>query len=307
MLKFKENTKLFGSPVKSLLIILSGFAVNAAWYLFALWYNDLHRTKYFRTGIKAYWQIQQEEVSRIFEKFTGNWKFFLFNDSMFFLLAFILILVFISYRRKLLLTVNLLLMAGCFGFLVLWFGLLFDHDYYFLPLMILPVMLLVSLAEIGSKSYTRIFKSLIIKIAFVILLIINVVYAHRKVESRYATTEDKHIKSEMFDIRPFVDSIGIEKTDKVIATHDGSPNQMLYLLNRRGWTDFNNAWNDSLVVVDHITKGAKYLVVYKEIPKWYDILDGFIDKEIGRKDSVFFYRLKSFDQLVTESEKRPPI
>ncbi len=132
------------------------------------------------------------------------------------------------------------------------------------------------------------------------------VYAHRKVEGRYSSTEDKHIKSEMFNIRSYVDSIGIEKNEKVICTRDGSPNQMLYLLNRRGWTDFNNAGNDSLVVVDHITKGAKYLVVYKEIPIWYDILHGFIDTEIGRQDSVFFYRLKSYDQLVSENQKRPP-
>jgi len=306
ILKFKKKSKLFGLPFKSFLIILSGFVVNAAWYLFALWYNGLHRTKYFRTGIKGYWQMSQEEVGRIFEKFTGNWKFFLFNDSMFFLLAFILILLCISYRRKLLLTIIPLLIAGCFSFLVLWFGLLFDHDYYFLPLMVLPALLLVSFAEIGSNSYSKIFKNYVVKAGFVVLLLINLIYAHRKVDSRYSSTEDKHIKKEMFDIRPFVDSLGIEKSDKVICTRDGSPNHMLYLLNRRGWTDFNNAGNDSLVVVDHIKNDAKYLIVYKEIPIWYDILHSFIDEEIGRKDSVFFYRLKSYDQLVYENQKRPP-
>ncbi len=155
LLKFKKNSKLFGLPFKSLFIILSGFVVNAAWYLFALWYNGLHRTKYFRTGIKGYWQIQQEEISRITEKFTGNWKFFLFNDSMFFLLAIILILVLISYKRKLLLTINLLLVMGCFSFLVLWFGLLFDHDYYFLPLMILPAIVIGFLVRDWIKILSR--------------------------------------------------------------------------------------------------------------------------------------------------------
>jgi len=302
IVKFNKNSKLFGQPFKSLLIILGGFVVVAAWYLFALHYNQIHQTAYFRTGIMGFWQIAPEEVDSIFSKFYRNWKFFIFNDSLYFLFAFALALIFYNFRKKFHLIVNLLLIAGSAGFLALWFGLLFDHDYYFVPLIVLPAMLLVSMAQIAGKSYLKIFKNHLVKTGFLILLIVNVFYAHGKVKSRYLSTEERHIKKEMFNIRPYLDSIGIKKNDRVICTRDGSLNQMLYFVNRQGWTDFNNRGGDSMVVVDHIKNGAKYLIVHKEIPDGYSILNKFKDEEIGRKDSVFFYRLKSYGQLLLENK-----
>ncbi len=295
--------RLYKLPVKSAVIIMTGVAIVVCWYAFAIHYNAIHNSGYFRTGILGFWQISPIEIDKTFTQMGRNWKFFIYNDSVYFIMGFVYVLVLINYKEKLLLFINSLLIAGVLLFLMLWFGLLQHHDYYFVPLLILTFLLFISWVKLGSTRYPGIFSSWVIKVAALIVLIINVNYAKNKVNGRYNETPSADIKKEMVGIEGYAEELGIHKSDKVICTCDYSPNHMLYLMNRQGWTDFNNLQGDSLKVVNQIKNGAKYLVVYDQIPEEYYHLLSFINNKIGEKDNVVFFTLKTPEQLEAENNK----
>jgi hypothetical protein len=297
--------RLYKLPVKSVFIIMTGVGLVVCWYAFAIHYNAIHNSGYFRTGILGFWQISPSGIDKTFTQMSRIWKFFIFNDSVYFIMGIVFIWVLINFREKMLLIINILLIAGSLMFLMLWFGLLQHHDYYFVPLLILPFLLFISWVKIGSAHYPRIFSSWLVKVAAFIVLVINVNYAKNKVYSRYNDTPSSDIKKEMVGIEGYAEELGIHKNDKVICTCDYSPNHMLYLMNRQGWTDFNNLQGDSLKVVNQIKNGAKYLVVYKQIPLEYYHLLSFINNKIGEKDNVIFFTLKTPEQLEAEYNKIP--
>lgn len=289
--------RLYKLPLKSALIIMAGVAFVVAWYTFAIRYNAIHHSGYFRTGILGFWQISSLEIDKTFTQMSRIWKFFIFNDSVYFIMGIVFILVLINFGQKMLLLINSLLIAGSLMFLMLWFGLLQHHDYYFVPLLILPFLLFISWVKIGSTHYPRIFSSWLVKVAAFIVLVINVNYARNKVYSRYNDTPSSDIKKEMVGIESYAEKLGIHKRDKVICSYDFSPNHMLYMVNRQGWTDFNNLQGDSLKVVNQIKNGAKYLILYDQKPEEYPYMARFILKQIGEKEKVCFYLLKPIQQL----------
>jgi hypothetical protein len=292
--------RLYKLPVKSVFIIITGIGLVVCWYAFAIHYNAIHNSGYFRTGILGFWQISPTDIDKTFTQMSRIWKFFIFNDSVYFIMGIIFILVLINFREKMLLLINSLLIAGSLLFLMLWFGLLQHHDYYFVPLLILTFLLFISWVIIGSKYYPKIFSSYFIKAATLILLCINVNYAKNKVYSRYNDTPSMDIKKEMVGIESYAEELGIHKSDKVICSYDFSPNHMLYLVNRQGWTDFNNLQGDSLKVVNQIKNGAKYLILYEQKPEEYTYLHSFVERRLGQKGKVLFFSLKSIEQLNAE-------
>ena len=297
IIKLSGQSRLYIKPVKSIYIIITGIALVGAWYIFAIQYNKIHFTGYFRTGILGFWQISPLEIDKTFTQMNKIWKLFIYNDSVYFVMGIIYFLVLINFREKLLLIINSLLIVGTGLFLMLWFGLLHDHDYYFLPLLILTFLLFISWVILGSKYYPGIFSSCFIKATTLLLLYINLNYANSKVYSRYNDTLPIDIKKEMVGIEGYAEQLGILHDDKVICSNDFSPNQMLYLMNRRGWSDFNNSIHDSLKVIHQINNGAKYLIVYDQKPEEYAYLHSFIDSQIGQKEKALFFSLKSIEQL----------
>lgn len=297
MITLSGQSRLFNKPGKSIYIITTGIALVGIWYLFAIHYNNIHFTGYFRTDILGFWQISPLEIDKTLTQMERIWKFFIFNDSVYFIMGIIYLMVLINFREKLLLIINSLLIIGSLLFLMLWFGLLQYHDYYFLPLLILTFFLFISWVILGRKYYPRLFNNWLIKVAALILLILNVDYAKNKVYSRYNDSWYREIKQDMVGIEGYAEQLGIQHDDKVICANDISPNHMLYLMNRRGWSELNNFTHDSLKVIYQIKNGAKYLILYDPQPEEYNYLQSFIDNRIGQKEKVLFFSLKSIDQL----------
>jgi len=289
---FNKGGKIFRQSMAAYLGLLAGFILVTAWYLFAIKYNQDHSTIYFRTGIVGFWQTNAEEAEAVSRIFWNNWKFFIFNDSVYFLLGIFLLVVFFIGKDKFHILINLLTIIGIAGFVALWYGLLFQHDYYFAPLLVLAAILFVSFCETGHIRFPKIFHHIILKIVFSVILIVNVIYASNKISDRYNEFQESENRVELYDIQGFLDSLHIEKDAKVICTPDPSPNHMLYLLNRQGWSDLYGMNTDSLKISDHIRHGAKYLFVYDSIPDANRALDSFIDEFIGEKGMLRVYKLK---------------
>ena len=303
LIKLKKDKNIFRQTLIGFLAFAGSIIIIIAWYLFAIKYNQDHSTIYFRTGIVGFWQTNAKDAKSVSEMFINNWKFFIFNDSVYLLLGIIFLLIIICSRNTFLILMNLLMIAGIAGFVSLWYGLLHQHDYYFAPLLIMAAMLFISFSEAGNIRFPKIFHHPILKIVFLVLLIINISYASGKVKRRYIEFSDRQNKVELYDIQNFLDSLKIEKDAKIICTPDLTPNHMLYLLNRQGWSDLYGMNNDSLKVLDHIRHGAKYLFVHHNIPKENYDLNHFIDSWLGEKGFLQVYKLKGYEEIVNTKKE----
>jgi uncharacterized membrane protein YczE len=293
LITLKKDSKIFRQSLAAYLGFMSGFMLIIAWYLFAIKYNQDHSTYYFRTGIIGFWETKAEDAIMVSKMFFNNWKFFIFNDSVYFLLGIFLLMAFFISKNKLLILINLLAILGIAIFISLWYGLLHQHDYYFAPLLIVAALLFISFSETGNIRFPKTFHHPALKIAFSVLLIVNVVYATNKVKRRYTGYSDHQNRVELYEIQNYLDLLHIEKDAKIICTPDPSPNHMLYLLNRQGWSDLYGMNSDSLKIAGHIRQGAKYLFVYDSIPRENKELNYFMDKLIGEKGVLRVYRLKT--------------
>ena len=289
---FNKGKKIFGQTMAAYFGFVCGFILIIAWYLFAIKYNQDHSTIYFRTGIVGFWQTKAEDAEAVSIMFLNNWKFFIFNDSVYILMGIFLLVVFFIGKDKFNILINLLTIMGIAAFVALWYGLLFQHDYYFAPLLVLAAILFISFCETGHFRFPKIFHHPILKIIFPVILVINVIYASNKISDRYNEFPEIENRVELYKIQGFLDSLHIEKDAKIICTPDPSPNHMLYLLNRQGWSDLYGMNSDGLKIANHIRQGAKYLFVYEGIPEENQELNYFIDELISKKGRLRIYKLK---------------
>ncbi|MBN1158510.1 MAG: hypothetical protein JXA61_03950, partial [Bacteroidales bacterium] len=118
---------------KTYLPIITGICIIAAWYLYAIWYNNIHQSTTFLTGTRPWWGAAPEERKQITQFILQNNLTIYFSGMVLFFLAACLILAasFIKKLPKLLVVMTGLLLAGGFGYVNLWYLQFQYHDYYF--------------------------------------------------------------------------------------------------------------------------------------------------------------------------------
>lgn len=247
-------------------------SVALAWIVYAHNYNKVHGCSYFSTTIFPVWGLDKTEIKGVWESIRKIWLEQYFHKSVlvFFTLAFLLVLVKFRRAPKVLLGAVLIVFLQAIVFVLMQFWTFKDHDYYTIGLFILPVLIGVTALKILS-TYIKVFKSLMVKLAFGIFLMFNIYYAKGQLHERYyGAANDYSAKSDLHNITPYLREIGITREDPVIAIPDDS-HVMLYLMDQKGWTEYTDAkfnraepvhYNcDSAGVKASIDRGAKYLIV----------------------------------------------
>ena len=93
-------------------------------------------------------------------------------------------------------------------------------------------------------------------------------------------------------IEPYLDSIGVREDDKLMSLFpDPSPNITLYLIDRKGWTDFDSLTTHPERMQKLIRMGARYLLVYKPTVLNIPGMARYLKDPIGQYHNVAIYRL----------------
>ncbi|MEZ5021969.1 MAG: hypothetical protein R2728_01685 [Chitinophagales bacterium] len=92
------------------------------------------------------------------------------------------------------------------------------------------------------------------------------------------------------DLTPKLRAVGVEFTDKVLVSSDGSPNISLYLLDQLGWTRFPYGL-DAEMVEDYKKQGLKYIITREEDLVNRPFLEPYLSDEIIRYGNIRVYRL----------------
>lgn len=150
------------------------------------------------------------------------------------------IIVSVKKTNKFLLLLLLFVFIGMICYFFLFFRMLFQYDYYVTDLYIfIPITFLTSMYILKSY-YPVLFRSLILRLALVILLIFNTNFAKARIIERYSIwmNDNYLLNIQRFEnITPYLRSIGIGIDDKVLCLQDPSPVISLYYMNQKGWID----------------------------------------------------------------------
>lgn len=293
--KFGKAEKSFSRKIKHVIPLILTFLLIIAWYSFAIYYKRAHDSWYFSTRIWPLWELTYEKINIIIHAVSTRWVYEYFHISVliFFLICFILILIFNKRTKSFLTFISVMIFIGLIGFSVLWFYAFENHDYYLISLFVLPLFILITFFDMLRKHLPVIFKSIIIKIIFTAWLVFNMYYSERIVYERYNGWQSEYpVFKDIHTITPYLRSIGIERSDKVISPCDFSGNYTLYLMNQRGWTNILRLSGDSAKIAGHINKGAKYLILVGEEMLEADYLQPFMKNKYGEYNSITIYDLQ---------------
>lgn len=315
--KFKGSEKLFNSPLKQGLPLLMVMTLTFLWYVYSAYYNALYNGEYFLLGILPVWDMDYPLINEIERILNENLIYQFFNTSVITMVIamFALLLVFRKHVNKLLLVISILLMLGGLLYIIMWFRVFDVHDYYLLNLLIIVVFVVFTFFVFINQNYPFLLKSIGLKCVFFIFLSYNIYYVKVKNEIKYERRKENweysffnrtneleywrwlHWYSETYlkayeNVTPYLRSLGISRTDRVISINDHSPNITLSLMDQKGITDFGKSITDADRIYEEIKKGAKYLIINK--PDYYEkeFIKPFLQHKMGSYMNIEIFDLR---------------
>jgi len=305
--KLYQNRKF-----ESLLFVLVPGLIFS-WYLYAHHYNNLHHFKYTFNNIFPLWKMNKIELELVINKIASFSSYIFYSRPFLYLLVLICSINIFSWRKINLLayTTNVVILIGSIVYFILWAPLMGEHDYYYNAILILAPAIIIPFIWNLKENYFRIYSNRTVKTLFSLFVFYNLWYCASIVQLKGHSSIAKHaiIRNEklinemewfnwnntsnlyrLVRIQPQLQEMNINKSDKVIIIPDNSFNTTLYLLNRKGWTNFMN-YSTSADIDNLIDKGAKYLFILDDHYLTEEYLQPFFTHPIKEIEGVKIYKL----------------
>ena len=273
-----------------------------AWYVYAEGYNTQHNGRYTFNSIWPIWEMSPDEVHRAWTFGKQILVFQIFDTTVWVVLGVALLALLANVRRLPwpVALLNALLLVGVVAYTLLWFHAMDSHDYYFINPMIMLMVLWSTFLWWLRRHHPNLFHATWLKVVFTLLLLFNVAYAANNMQMRYtvfapvdtskilpiyhehellfwSATDYYGIRSAL-DMGPALDSLGIGRGALVIFLDDITINGSLYLMGRKGFTNYGHDWSDPATFERLIERGARYLMFADE--RW--LQDPVVKPYLGR-------------------------
>ncbi|MEO6904268.1 MAG: hypothetical protein ABI315_14105 [Bacteroidia bacterium] len=291
--KFSTSITGFKLTFKIFITYIISFAAIFSWYYFAIEYNKLHKTAFFLIETLPIWDLSLDQIKDVWVHIKERWMNDYFSISVLFLcfVAFVWSTIKMKKQNEFLFFITWFIFIGVLAYIILWYTNFGPHDYYIISAMVLLVFILILFSEFISNEYQTAFKSIIVKSLFSIFLLYNIYYAEKKLNDRYNGWVNEYvIYKDVHTITPYLRSIGISPTDKIISLPDPTPNYTLYLMGQPGWTDVVPNI-DSLKIFKFISLGAKYIVITETEPLSRPYLKSYLNNKIGEYGTISIFKL----------------
>ncbi len=282
--------KLFKSlKLSKVVYIYLGFIVALfsviLWYLYAIRYNTQYGSTIFSTTIRPIWEVDATEQWRIIKIVFREHSREIFPLVTWPIFCLLFLWIFwskaVSTLIKYLLAFSLL---GILAYLILWFWVFDVHDYYFIEVLFLPLILIGAYMKYTPKWHFLRRAQRPSEVLFLTLVLLNTI----SFTQIAAGNQNIIVKNTPF-ISSFIkgnwgwfyfnhqDHLGqlqqqkaaIQKkilpTDTVLCFSDPYPNVHLTAIERIGYTNYNLSRDLPFVpqIQNLIQKGASKLLVFK--------------------------------------------
>ncbi len=319
---FKSEKSFFDRKWKFFCCFLVSLLAIASWYIYAEYYNKIHGGKYTFNSLWPLWGLDDTQYHNAIKFFLDITIHQFFHKLILVVLVVLSLTAFIITftKSKRIFTLLFLIFLGYTLYIIFWFGALENHDYYFINLFTLPLIILAINIHYLLKFLQN--KKLILVSAGVsfFLFVLGTVYTASSIRLRYAEklTVGKSLSTFFFDrnqllfwnwtastqrnkgiftIEKYNRKIGIKKSDLVICYPDNSFNYSLFYINQKGWTTYknNNYLKEPIDVM--IKDGAKYLIINKQevinsSTNGLKELTSFFTDSIGYHEGYTIYKLR---------------
>jgi len=296
-IRFKDGENIFPSVRKCVLPFIIVLASIASWYLYVSAYNKRFNEFIFLTTPLPAWKLGAEDFQRVLNAIWENVRWNYFRPAEEWVLLIMFVLVIIQWRKvnRLLLVLTIVFSACFLAFVILFFKNLDVHDYYMIDFLVLMPLISLTFLSGLRENYFKVFNSVFLRVIAVAFLVHNMDFAMRRIEGRYNADSYLNENRTKFtyaleDVTPFLRSLGISEQDTVICFPDSSPDISLYLINQKGWTQYNVPV-DSVVIREKIKMGVKYLIIYDPALYADKNLSPFLGNKIGQYKIVDVYKL----------------
>lgn len=279
-------------------ISISGFGlllINAAWIKYCIWFNAKNGFDLSLLGILPIWNLNSNQIADIWSRFYTSWSLHIFSPLVWILLGCFLLLFIFQFKQmhKMLRSITTILFTGSIIYLLLFFDALYHHDYYMLTPLIAILFLIITVTDFLFKKLATHNSTLKAGISITVLsaLIFWCLNYNSKMQHhRLFAPEYKNVSDATSELQPYMRSLGIMRTDKVISVPDKSSNISLYLFNNPGWTEVFTL--QTLSIQDKINLGAKYLIIgdstYLNTTEYIP----YLNKQIGNYKNFLIFDLQ---------------
>jgi hypothetical protein len=279
--------------VQSALVV----TLTVGWYLYAEYYNNLHKGSFSFHGIWPIWEMSSE----LYRKIEENIRVIFFKDYFLpivqYLTALLFLVVLLMWKK--LKTIEkyflIILPVGGLMYLALWFQVLEAHDYYLINLLaILALCWFLFFRVIENKP-------LIIRVLYpflFVLLIYSSWHCEKQLNERQKGWMNDWYMTKLeavTELQPIFEQYGIKKDDLVISIPDMTVCSSLYLMDRSGYTEFASDFSKDEIFKKRISQGAKYLIVNDTTILGKEVLQPYIQKEIAVHKNVHIYDLRGIE------------
>lgn len=305
---------------KELLPYASTLVLILMWYIYAGSYNANNMSDVFLQGLLPIWDLDWSDIYSNWKLLNNDLKPAYFNVPSLSLLGILFIGLVINFKKanRYFLGLSILITLGIIAYILLFFQVFNQHDYYLTNLLIFIPLISLLFLDFLQNQYETIFKSRTVKITASIGLLFLIYSAAVQTVVKYdigknwaknsfiLNKEDvaywqwyhwdyENSLKELETIESELQKAGVKLNDKVLSLPDGSINISLYLMNRNGYSGYRDKklakYSDTEKVQKAIEWGAKYLVISKNELLKEEYLQPFLQNKVGGTEHVSIFKL----------------
>ena len=255
------------------------------WYAYAKEYNLANQHSYFFLRTSAIWKLSWYDIGLTGWRILVSWSksYFWRPTSVLLIVCFFL---YYKYRKRISQELNLFVLSSfvfTLAYIILFYERLMKHEYYYITFYMFVLCWIISILYICQRYYGEIISW--IKVFLLCLLLANIIYcqfyiAEKQTDASYNGT----LASDEFQW--FLVSNGVSQYKTVLSVPDETPCQTLYLIKRKGYTEFN----DYRKILEN--KQADFLILGNDEWKKRNIPKLYLKDSIGNFRGITLYKLK---------------
>lgn len=310
--------KLFAKPGLQLLGFTAVMAGVYAWYSYAQHYNNSHGFKYTYNDIFPIWQLEGDAWRTWLKSIWNETLLVYFPYPTVFLMGLIWLFNLLHFKQLSLFAwlANGVVVLGGALYVALWGPLFAAHDYYYIALLILFPAIVVPFAWLIDHCYSNqwsVKRQQLVRTLWLVYAAYSLLYGIQMMQVKTTSYvwgkapitvpqsfynlmhwfnwyRDTHWQS-YARLASHWDAIGVGSKEKVISMADPSFNISLYLMQRKGWTNYPNFENPE-TLEKAMQNGASILVVADTAWLSKPILQPLLTHPIDTFEQLYIFRIR---------------
>jgi hypothetical protein len=253
-------------------------------------YNAEHHAIYFLNNTRPIWNYDWPFIRQtLLMSLRLGWP--AFTSAGFYLLSFWGLYWIIIYWKSVFYWLRCLLVftaLGCVAYILLWFRMLREHDYYFICLLVMPILLFW--CGLWMRVPLAKPRQLVLGLALCFLLSAwhNGLIMSKRLHLAFHPASLLNLPPDAFF--PTQESPPLPLSAKVLCPHDPSPNIALFALQRYGWTAYN--FGES-ITADTLRKYQAQFdlshLALRDTAYYSTLYQHFFPKKAGGERGWYFY------------------